>query len=177
MLWLCFCGVSPRTQGHVWPRCCSYSSFPFCSITYLCAFICWFSIIGEEFDPDTGMWMVQPAVTEDGLPDVSVIHLNCIFCVAHLLPIYGDNQIPNDVLCYNSLDAFVAFYINKYADHNAFKIASCRKVDLPRLYSALLWALGTSRAQTLFWFPKIVLSFASTTTPKSYPNVYTTLNI
>ena len=88
--------------------------FPFGSITYPCAFICWFSIIGEEHGPDTGMWMVQPAVTEDGLPDVSVIHLDCIFHAAHLLPIYGDSQIPNDVSCYNSLDTFVAFYINKY---------------------------------------------------------------
>ena len=99
-------------------------SFPFGGITYLCAFIHWFSIIGKECDPDTGMWMVQPAVTKDGLPDVSVIHLDYIFHVAHLLPIYGNNRIPDDVLCYNSLDAFVAFYVNKCANHNTFEIAS-----------------------------------------------------
>ena len=66
------------------------SSFSFKGITYPCVFVCWFSIIDEERDEDTGMWMVQPAVTEDGLPDVSVIHLDCVFHAAHLLPIYGE---------------------------------------------------------------------------------------
>ena len=57
-------------------------SFSFKGITYPCAFIRWFSIIDEERDEDTGMWMVQPAVTEDGLSDVSVmvIHLDCFPC-------------------------------------------------------------------------------------------------
>jgi hypothetical protein len=98
-------------------------SFPFKGITYPCAFVRWFSIIGEDCDEDTGMWMVQPAVTEDGLPDVSVIHLDCVFRAAHLLPIYGETQIPDNVSHHNSLDAFVAFYVNKYADHHAFEIA------------------------------------------------------
>ena len=100
------------------------SSFSFKGITYPCVFVCWFSIIDEEHDEDTGMWMVQPAVTEDGLPDVSVIHLDCVFCAAHLLPIYGETLIPNNVLLHNSLDAFVGFYMNKFADHHAFEIAS-----------------------------------------------------
>ena len=69
------------------------------------------------------MWMVQPAVTEDGLPDVSVIPLDCVIRAAHLLPIYGDTPIPDNVSHHNSLDAFVAFYVNKYADHHAFEIA------------------------------------------------------
>jgi hypothetical protein len=100
-----------------------FFSFPFNGITYPCAFVRWFSIIGEECDEDTGMWMVQPAVTEDGLPEVSVIHLDCVFRAAHLLPIYGETQIPDNVSHHNSLDAFTAFYVNKYADHHAFEIA------------------------------------------------------
>ena len=71
--------------------------FLFNGMTYPCAFVCWFSIIDEERDEDSGMWMVQPAVTEDRLPEVSIIHLDCIFRVAHLLPIYGDTQIPDNV--------------------------------------------------------------------------------
>ena len=51
-------------------------SFPFRGITYPCAFVHWFSFIDDECDEDTRMWMVQPAVTEDGLPEVSVIHLD-----------------------------------------------------------------------------------------------------
>ena len=42
---------------------------------------------------------------------------------AHVLPIYGDTQIPDNVSHHNSLDAFVGFYINKYADRHAFEIA------------------------------------------------------
>jgi hypothetical protein len=99
-------------------------SFPFKATTYPCAFVHWFSIIGEEPDEDTGMWKVQPVVTEDGLPEVSVIHLDCVFRAAHLLPIYGDTKIPDNVSLHNSLDMFVGFYVNKYADHHAFEIAS-----------------------------------------------------
>ena len=100
-----------------------FFSFLFKGITYPCAFVRWFSIIGEERDEDTGMWMVQPAVTEERLPEVSVIHLDCVFRAAHLLPIYGDRRIPENVSLHNSLDAFVGFYVNKYADHHAFEIA------------------------------------------------------
>ena len=71
----------------------------------------------------SGMWMVRPAATEDGQPEVLVIHLDCVFRAAHLLPIYGDIPTPDNVSLYNSLDAFVGFYVNKYADHHAFEIA------------------------------------------------------
>ena len=91
-------------------------SFPFKGITYPCAFVRWFSIIGEEPDEDT-------AATEDGLPEVSVIHLDCVFQAAHLLPIYGDIPTPDNISLHNSLDAFAGFYVNKYADHHAFETA------------------------------------------------------
>lgn len=101
-----------------------FFSISFKGTTYPCAFVRWFSIIGEECDEDTGMWMVQPSVTVDErLPEVSVIHLDCIFRAAHLLPIYGDTQVPGTVSHHNSLDAFMGFYVNKYADHHAFEIA------------------------------------------------------
>jgi hypothetical protein len=96
--------------------------FQFKGITYPCAFVCLFSTIGEEHDEDTGMWMVEPEMTDDGLPEVSVIHLDCIFRAAHLIPIYSETQIPNNVSHHNSLDAFAGFYVNKYADHHAFEI-------------------------------------------------------
>ena len=72
-------------------------SFPFRGVTYPCALVRWFSVTGEERDEVTGMWMVKPGVTEDGLPEFSVIHLDCVFHAAHLLPIYGDTQVPNDI--------------------------------------------------------------------------------
>jgi hypothetical protein len=101
-----------------------FFSFTSRSETYPCALVHWFSLVEEERDDDTGMWMVQPEVTDDGLPVISIIHLDCIFRAAHLLPVYGNDPIPDNISLHNSLDAFTAFYVNKYADHHAFEIAS-----------------------------------------------------
>ena len=83
----------------------------------------WFSHISEECDEDMGMWMVQPEVEDDGSPSISVLHIDCIFRAAHLLPIYGVDPI-GSISPDNSLDVFPAFYVNKYIDHHAFQIAS-----------------------------------------------------
>ncbi|KAG0692045.1 hypothetical protein DFH29DRAFT_985968 [Suillus ampliporus] len=73
-------------------------------------------------DEDMGTWIVQPSF--DGCsPNISVIHINAIYCAAHLLPIYGTDYIPHNINFYHSLDAFCAFYINKFADHHGFEIA------------------------------------------------------
>jgi len=93
-------------------------------VTYPCALIHWFSLLDDEHDKDMGMWMVEPEVAPDGAPVISVIHLDCVLCAAHLLPIYGDAPIPINMTFHDSLDAFPAYYVNKYADHHAFKIAS-----------------------------------------------------
>jgi hypothetical protein len=101
-----------------------FFSLTFRGVTYACALVRWFSLIDKERDEDTGMWTVQPEITEDGSPDISVIHLDCVIRAAHLLPIYGNNPIPLSISLHNSLDAFGAFYVNKFADHHAFEIAS-----------------------------------------------------
>ena len=59
-----------------------------------------------------------------GEPVISVIHVDRIYRAAHLFPIYGNAPIPATISLHNSLDAFSAFYVNKYADHHAFEIAS-----------------------------------------------------
>ena len=99
-----------------------FFSFVFNDKTYPCALVRWFSPIGEERDEDTGMWMVQPEVEDDGSPTISVLHLDCIFRATHLLPIYGDDPI-DSISPHDSLDVFRAFYVNKYIDHHAFQIA------------------------------------------------------
>jgi hypothetical protein len=101
-----------------------FFSFTFRDKMYPCALVRWFSPLDEERDEDTGMWMVQPEVTPDGAPVISVIHLDCILRAAHLLPIYGNTPVPVTMTFHDSLDAFPAYYVNKYADHHAFEIAS-----------------------------------------------------
>ena len=99
-----------------------FFSFVFDDKTYPCALAHRFSLVAEEPDEDTGMWVVQPEVEDDGSPTISVVHLDYIFRAAHLLPIYGDDPI-DSISPHESLDTFPAFYVNKYIDHHAFQIA------------------------------------------------------
>ncbi|KAG2096718.1 uncharacterized protein F5147DRAFT_747545 [Suillus discolor] len=91
---------------------------------YPCALIQWFEKIGDCPNEDTGMWMVTPSFHEDSSRNLAVIHIETVFHAAHLIPIYGSKYIPHSLKFYDSLDTFCSFYVNKYADHHAFKIAS-----------------------------------------------------
>ncbi|KAG1816667.1 uncharacterized protein BJ212DRAFT_1446794 [Suillus subaureus] len=84
----------------------------------------WFEKIGDCPDEDTGMWMVAPSFHEDGSRNLAVIHIEMVFHAAHLIAIYGSEYIPHSLKLYHSLDTFSSFYVNKYADHHAFEIAS-----------------------------------------------------
>jgi hypothetical protein len=97
-------------------------SFEFDGRKYPCALVHWFKRIGDEPDEDTGQWMVEPEVDADGERVFSIIHLDCILRAAHLLPIYGPDFIPKNLRFYHSLDAFLVFYVSKFADHHAFEI-------------------------------------------------------
>ncbi|KAG0705614.1 hypothetical protein DFH29DRAFT_980850 [Suillus ampliporus] len=74
-------------------------------------------------DPDTGMYLIAPSSNDNGTPDVSIIHIDCIFHAAHLIPLYGTNFLPHKIAPHDSYNVFHAFYINKYADHHAFEVA------------------------------------------------------
>ena len=89
-----------------------FFSFVFDGKTYPCALVHWFSRIAEERDEDTGMWMVQPKIEDNSSPSISVLHINCIFRAAHLLPIYSDDAI-GSISPHDTLDIFPAFYVNK----------------------------------------------------------------
>jgi hypothetical protein len=105
-------------------RICLLFSFHFEGIVYPCALVEWFNTIGDEADRDTGMWMVKPEYASNGQRLKSVIHLDCVLRGAHLLPVYGDKFIPRNLHYSQTLDAFRAFYVNKYIDHHAFEIIS-----------------------------------------------------
>ncbi|KAH9014907.1 hypothetical protein EDB83DRAFT_2508639 [Lactarius deliciosus] len=79
-------------------------------VEYPCALVHWFLHVGDLLDEQTGMWVVEP----DHKSHVSIIHLDGIVRASHLLPVFGWGY---------TLDTFTSFYVNKYADHHAFKIA------------------------------------------------------
>jgi len=88
-------------------------------VYYPCALVEWFKRVGN--DPVTGMWVVEPDPTRDA-PDKTVVHLDSFLRSAHLVPVYGEESLPLDFHFSYSLDAFEAFYVNKYIDHHANEI-------------------------------------------------------
>ncbi|KAJ7249322.1 hypothetical protein C8J57DRAFT_1356642 [Mycena rebaudengoi] len=70
--------------------------------------------------PDTGMWIVEPDFDADGEPSLAVVHLDCMLRGTHLIGVAGTDFLPIRNFDFSdSLDAFKAFYVNKYADHHA----------------------------------------------------------
>ena len=52
----------------------------------------------------------------------AVIGLDMILQPAHLIGMYGD-EIPVNFQLSDTLDAFRAYYVNKYIDHHAYTMA------------------------------------------------------
>ncbi|KAH8979151.1 hypothetical protein EDB92DRAFT_1955468 [Lactarius akahatsu] len=100
-----------------------FFSFVYLGVTYPCILVHWFSRISEEPDEDTGMWMVTPDFVR-GDPILAVIHVDCIFRAAHLVPIFRNSYIPDYITHDNSLDNFKGFYVNRFVDHHAFDFVS-----------------------------------------------------
>ena len=92
-------------------------------IKYPCVLIHWYSLVGDSPDENMGMWVVKPDILDNGRPWTAVIHLDTIVCLAHLLPIYRERQVPRGMKYTDSLDTFSEFYVTKFADHHTFEIA------------------------------------------------------
>ncbi|KAG2117733.1 hypothetical protein DEU56DRAFT_874097 [Suillus clintonianus] len=100
-----------------------FFSFKHNGVHYPCAFVHWFKHVHDSPDENTGMWVVEPETREDGTRFASVIHLDCIFRAAHLMPVFGHEFVPTYLSYTQTLDAFRTYYVNKYIDHQAFEIA------------------------------------------------------
>ncbi|KAN0103962.1 hypothetical protein V8E52_011458 [Russula decolorans] len=96
-----------------------FFSFTHEDIEYPCALINWYDRVSNSQDEDTGMWIVKPVPGSS-----AVIHIDAILRCAHLIPVFGQNFIDRSInLTYNnSLDAFLCYYVNKYADHHMHEI-------------------------------------------------------
>ena len=95
-----------------------FFSFTFDNRYYPCALVNWL-VPGDEPDEDTRLWVVQPEFEGDGRHrTLSIIHLDCVARAAHLLPIYGSSPIPEDFHFSDALDAFRAYFVNRFVDHH-----------------------------------------------------------
>ena len=97
-----------------------FFSFKYDHTYYPCALVDWFKKVGV--DPVTGMWVVRPDIVHRRR-ECSVLHLDSFLRGAHLIPVFGAKKVPQDFHFTYSLDAFPAFYVNKYIDHHAHEIA------------------------------------------------------
>ena len=101
-----------------------FFSFNYQDIVFPCALVHWYSYIDDNPDSNTGMWCVQPEFNSAGEPHISVLHLDCVVRAAHLIGMYGNENLPDSITLHNSLDVFRSYYVNKFIDHHAFEIAS-----------------------------------------------------
>ena len=69
------------------------------------------------------MWKVKPDFGNMGNLAMLINHLDSMVCGAHLMGIAGSTQIPHHLTFDHSLDAFQAFYVNKYIDHHVHEYA------------------------------------------------------
>ena len=77
--------------------------------------------MGTKPDKDTGLWMVELDIGDDKDPHVAVIHIDLIFCTAHLVPVTRTAHFVNQsITMHTLLDTFELFYLNRFVDHNAF---------------------------------------------------------
>jgi len=96
-------------------------SFKFRGVIFPCALVHWFKKHGRTPDVKTGMWVVYPEYRGQ-FPYMTVIHLDTILRGAHLLPVFGDALVPLQFDYSDTLDAFSAFYVSRYADHHMNEI-------------------------------------------------------
>jgi hypothetical protein len=91
-------------------------------VQYPCALVKWFVRTDDAPDEDTGLWVVEPEFDVNGNRVTSVIHTDTILRGMHLLPVFGDQQMPLDFHFSMTLDSFSAYYVNKYIDYHAFEV-------------------------------------------------------
>ncbi|KAI6019111.1 hypothetical protein EDC04DRAFT_2869953 [Pisolithus marmoratus] len=100
-----------------------FFSFRSEGIFYPSAIMQWFDCVGDAPDETTRMWMVWPSFIQNHQCNLAVIHVDSIFCAAHLIPIYGRDFVLQEIAPCHSYDAFNGYYVNKFADHHAFEVA------------------------------------------------------
>lgn len=57
-------------------------------VEYQCALVHGFSHEGTKPNDVTGLWVMEPESDGDGNPSLDIVHLDSIYCAAHLLPVF-----------------------------------------------------------------------------------------
>ncbi|KAI6141188.1 hypothetical protein BKA82DRAFT_3986324, partial [Pisolithus tinctorius] len=101
-----------------------FFSFISQSKRYPCTVVQWFDHVRDDPDLDTGMWIIHLALTANCHLAITVIHVDTIYRVAHLVPLYSTHPIPRTIKLHHSYDVFTTFYMNRFINHHAFLLLS-----------------------------------------------------
>ncbi|KAM6491514.1 hypothetical protein JOM56_013083 [Amanita muscaria] len=112
----------PGMRGMVIARVLLFFSFQFRRRNFECALVNWFVREHDEPHPDTHMWEVHPELEPDGSRVLNVIHIDTIVRGAHLLPVFGEGKIPENLHFQFALDLFNSYFVNHYADHHIHEL-------------------------------------------------------
>ncbi|KAF9497958.1 hypothetical protein BDN71DRAFT_1481491 [Pleurotus eryngii] len=105
----------PGFEGMAIVRILLLFSFKYDDTSIPWALVWWFKRYGQRPNANTGMWIHDT-------PILSVVHLDSMLRLVHLLPVFGLVYLPSPFSHTHTLDAFKAFYINRYIDHHTFEI-------------------------------------------------------
>ncbi|KAF8130554.1 hypothetical protein EV363DRAFT_1450363 [Boletus edulis] len=122
-----FVNANPETvpmNGLEVIRILAFFSFHFQGNYYPCAAVHWYDRVGDEPDNDTGMWLVRPQFNQQQHRGISIIHVDSIYRAAQLILVYRKHLVPPNLQPHHSYDSFQLYYVNKFADHHTFEIAS-----------------------------------------------------
>ncbi|KAG2030037.1 hypothetical protein BDR03DRAFT_936739 [Suillus americanus] len=94
--------------------------------TFPCALVHWFKLVSDKPNPRNGMWILKPSFLnlELNTRELSIIHVNTIVHAALLLPIFGEEFVPEKATFHKTLDTYCGLYVNKFTDHHSFEIVS-----------------------------------------------------
>ena len=98
-------------------------SFQYASKDFPMALMWWYTLCDDTGcrDEATGMWLVKHKYRDDELHLV-VVPMASLFCMVHLMPFFGWEEVLRNPNPSETLDIYAQFYVNRYADHQAFEI-------------------------------------------------------
>ena len=71
------------------------------------------------------MYTIEPDCLPNGQPTTSVVHLDMVFRMAYLIPIFSNKPALSKHQHHEQMfDLFSEFYINKYIDYHAFEVVT-----------------------------------------------------
>lgn len=101
-----------------------FFAFTYKEKLYECAYVHWFEHWGDGRCDVTGMWRVVPQIVNRNQRLSGVIHLDTIFRAVHLMPVRAEELTPEEMRPSDTLSAFPAYYVNKFADHLSHELAN-----------------------------------------------------